>query len=238
VCGRRERTRPTENLLDDPKDEGRIRNRIVHITGTTYTPLSIPQKLDELFDLLLEKAGNIPDPFEQAFFTMVHLPYLQPFADVNKRTSRLGANLPLIKANLCPLSFIDVPERTYIDGTLAVYEFTRIELLRDLFIWAYERSCEQYRVVREALGEPDPIRLQYRTLLAESVRDTVRGLEVPRLPDLEGWAEANGVSGEDRRAFAEAALGQLVDLHEGAISRYGIRLREYQRWKLGLPRSD
>jgi Fic family protein len=42
---------------------------------------------------------------------MVHLPYLQPFEGVNKRTSRLAANIPLIRHNLCPLSFIDVPQR-------------------------------------------------------------------------------------------------------------------------------
>lgn len=41
----------------------------------------------------------------------VHLPYLQPFEDVNKRVSRLAANIPFIRHNLCPLSFIDVPQQ-------------------------------------------------------------------------------------------------------------------------------
>lgn len=60
---------------------------------------------------------------------------------MNKRVSRLAANLPLILQNLCPLSFVDVPERAYIDAILGVYELNRVELLRDVFIWAYERSC-------------------------------------------------------------------------------------------------
>jgi Fic family protein len=51
---------------------------------------------------LLQKASAIPDPFEQAFLVMVQLPYLQPFEDVNKRVSHLGANIPLIQNNLCP----------------------------------------------------------------------------------------------------------------------------------------
>ena len=34
--------------------------------------------------------------------------YLQPFADGNKRTSRLSANLPLMLYNCAPLSFLDV----------------------------------------------------------------------------------------------------------------------------------
>jgi len=37
---------------------------------------------------------------------LVHLSYLQPFEDVNKRVARLAANIPLVKHNLCPLSFI------------------------------------------------------------------------------------------------------------------------------------
>ena len=94
--------------------------------------------------MILDKAGAIADPFEQAFFVMVHIPYLQPFIDVNKRVSRPGANIPLIRHNLCPLSFIDVPERAYVEGTLGVYELTNIDLLRDVFVWAYERSCQRY----------------------------------------------------------------------------------------------
>lgn len=33
-----------------------------------------------------------------------------------------------------------VPERAYIDGVLGIYELNRVELLRDVFVWAYERS--------------------------------------------------------------------------------------------------
>ena len=147
-----------ENLLRNPMDEGQLRVTSVFISGTVFVPLSIPQKIDELFSAMLDKASAIGDPFEQAFFAMVHLPYLQPFVDVNKRTSRLAANIPLIKANLCPLSFIDVPEHAYIQGTLGVYEFNRIELLRDVFLWAYERSSQQYRIVRDAVVQPNPVR--------------------------------------------------------------------------------
>jgi hypothetical protein len=70
---------------------------------------------------------------------MVQLPYLQPFDDMNKRVSRLAANIPLIKGNLSPLSFADVPRQTYTDAVLGVYELTKIDLLKDVFTWAYER---------------------------------------------------------------------------------------------------
>jgi Fic family protein len=45
---------------------------------------------------MLSKAGSIGDPFERAFFLMMHLQYLQPFEDVNKRVSRLAANIHAI----------------------------------------------------------------------------------------------------------------------------------------------
>ena len=84
----------SENLLPNPSDEGRLRQHAVGIGKSVYRPLSIPAQIDELFGLLLEKAARISDPYEQSFFVMVHLPYLQPFADVNKRTSRLAAIYP------------------------------------------------------------------------------------------------------------------------------------------------
>jgi Fic family protein len=75
----------------------------------------------------------INDPFEQAFFVMVQLPYLQPFDDVNKRLSRLAANIPLIKRNLAPLSFTDVPRQIYTEAVLGVYELNKIDLLKEVF---------------------------------------------------------------------------------------------------------
>jgi hypothetical protein len=108
---------------------------------------------------------------------MVHLPYLQPFADVNKRVSRLAANIPLIRDNLCPLSFIDVSQQAYVDAMLGVYEFNRIELLRDVFVWAYERSCQQYVAVRQSLVPPDMLRLRYRQALSDVIAAIVRDAE-------------------------------------------------------------
>ena len=220
-----------ENLVGDPADEGRLRERAVNITGTTYTPIAIPQVIRECFDRLVESAVQIPDPFEQAFFFMVHIPYLQPFADVNKRTSRLAANLPLIAGNLRPLSFVDVPEQPYVEGTIGVYELQRTELLRDVFVWAYERSCAQYRVVRDSLGVPDPLRLRYRSELAQAVAESVRAGTAPRLAMLKDWGTAHAIAASDVDAFAERALALLVTLNEGSAGRYRLRPSEFRDWK-------
>lgn len=220
----------SENLLTDPGASGKLRERTVDISGTVFRPLAIPQQIDEFFRIILDKAAAIGDPFEQAFFLMVHIPYLQPFEDVNKRVSRLGANIPLLKHNLCPLSFVEVPERAYVEGTLAVYELNKVELLADVFAWAYERSCQQYRAIADSLPQPDPFRRKYRDALADVIGEIVR----------KGWAAepviiereaANLVPADDRARFVELAISELKGLHEGNIARYRLRLSKFRDWK-------
>ena len=92
----------SENLMPDPDASGRLRRRPVHIGGSVYMPLAVPQLIKECFQEILHKSAEINDTFEQTFFVMVHLPYLQPFEDVNKRVSRLGANISFIKHNALP----------------------------------------------------------------------------------------------------------------------------------------
>ena len=220
----------SENLLGNPAQSGRLRQRIVEIGGTVYLPLQVPQQIDDLFRLILEKASAIADPFEQSFFLMVHIPYLQPFVDVNKRVSRLAANIPFIKANLCPLSFIDVPERAYVEGTLAIYEHGRVDLLRDVFTWAYERSCQRFKAVATTLPEPDPFRLKYRAELIEAVAGIVREGKPNKFGDVRKIA-ANLVPTEDRQRFASMVSEELRHLHEGSIARYKLRLAEFRAWK-------
>lgn len=221
----------SENLLGSPEDEGQLRSRPIGIGNSVYTPTAIPQVIEERFRTILEKAGAIPDPMEQAFFMMVHLPYLQPFIDVNKRTSRLSANISLIKANLCPLSFVDVPEATYTEGTLAVYEINDVSLLRDVFAWAYERSCAQFKVIRQAMGDPDPIRLNYRAALRALVADMVRGRIRPSDATLVSYARQSGVPEHDQAGFVAAARRDLRVLRPDILGRYQLRVSEFDAWK-------
>lgn len=219
----------SDGLLADPMACGRLRNRAVEIGGSVYLPLALPQRIEELFGITLGMAAEIEDPFEQAFFLMAHLPYLQPFEDVNKRVSRLAANIPLIKGNLSPLSFIDVPERTYVDALLGVYELNRVELLRDVFVWAYERSCQQYVAVRSQLVPPDTFRLRYRSALAEAVRAIVRGGLPATLEAVRRSMPASVASGE-QEGFASLVLEEFKTLHAGNVVRFGLRPLEFEAW--------
>ncbi len=223
-----------ENLLADPGAGGRFRELDVGIAGTFYQPSVIPRLIVECLDTLLAKARAIKDPFEQAFFVMVQLPYLQPFEDVNKRISRLAANISLIRANLAPLSFVDVPEAAYVGGTLAVYELNRIDLLRDVFVWAYERSCRRFTLLDEALPTPDPLRLRYRESLARVVSTMVRNCSAV------DSATIRALAGEDMEAadmshFVAMAVNELLHLREGNLARYRLRLAEYRRWRRVTP---
>jgi hypothetical protein len=190
----------------------------------------MPQLIEDCFSLLLNKAAAIPDPFEQAFFLMVQLPYLQPFEDVNKRVSRIGANIPLIKHNLCPLSFIDVPERAYIEGTLGVYELNQVELLRDVFVWAYERSCQRYFAITQEMVEPDPLKIKYRVALGQAVQAMVRGLQKPSRAAIAKMARAHAAE-VDLAAFEQMLSNALQQLHEGNVARYRLRRSEYNAWR-------
>ncbi|HTV32664.1 MAG TPA: hypothetical protein VME69_06125 [Methylocella sp.] len=72
---------------------------------------------------------------------IVQIPCLLAFDDVNKRLSRLAANIPLIKGNRGTLPFASVPRQTYTEAAFGVYELNKIDLLKDVFVWSYERPA-------------------------------------------------------------------------------------------------
>ena len=220
------------NLLADPTAEGRLRHIPVGIWRSKFHPLEVPQLIEESFDQILATAAAIADPFEQAFFVMVQLPYLQPFDDVNKRVSRLAANIPLIKGNLSPLSFAEVPRQIYTEAVLGIYELTRIDLLKDVFIWAYEQSAARYAAVRQILGEPDPFRFRYREQFRELIADLVRSRVARKdaVARIAHWSKKE-IDPKDRRRFTELAEAALTSLHEGNFARYRIRPSEFAAWR-------
>lgn len=219
------------NLLPDPSAPGRLREYGVSIGKSVYTPLALGAQIKEMFERVLEKAEAIRDPFEQAFFVMTQLPYLQPFEDVNKRVSRLAANIPLNKANLVPLSFIDVPKDKYIRGLLGVYELNRVTLLKEVFIWAYDRSAKQYATVQQTLGEPDPFRLRHtntiRTLISQIIANNMTREDANQLIE----EKAAELPVGDRARFSESVATDMLNLHEGNFGRYRVSPKVFHAWQ-------
>jgi hypothetical protein len=220
-----------DNLISSQDACGRIRDCAVGISGSVYMPLEIPQVIDEHFREIITKAAMIEDPIEASFFVMVHLPYLQAFEDVNKRTSRLAANIPMVMQNLCPLSFTDVDREDYLCANLAVYELNRIEYLRDLFVWAYRRSCRRYSGLRNQLGEPDPFKFKYRNQMKDTVRDIVRDSLNAVATEKYIHERAHELIPEnEHKLFHLLVASELKSLHMGNIMRYRIRPNEFTHW--------
>ena len=128
------------------------------------------------------------------------------------------------------MSFVDVPEKAYVEGTLGVYELKRVDLLRDVFVWAYERSSQRYRAIQETAAEPDPVRLRYRNMLSTIVGAIVREQKHPKEAEVRKVATPL-VPAKDLNRVVEMAIEDLTHLHDGNVSRYQLRLSEYRAWR-------
>jgi hypothetical protein len=223
----------SENLLGDSSASGRVRTIAVGIGGTTYMPLENPHVLKECFDLFIEKLNLIEDQFEQSFFSLIQLSYMQAFEDVNKRTARLVANIPLIKKNLKPLSFTDVNQEAYIKALLGIYEKNDISLLRDLYVWAYTRSSQRYSAVQQSMGEPNLLKLKYRVVIQEIVRaiilEKIEGAQV--VHKIQNLIEAKKLPEGDRQELFQVIETEIMNLHDGNIARFKVRPSEFQAWR-------
>jgi hypothetical protein len=224
----------SENLLGSPAAETRLRTRAmrVDIEQSVYVPTSIPTLIEQCFEIILDKVRQIENPFEQAFFLLVQLPYLQPFEGDSRPVSRLAANIPLLRNKLRPLSFIDVPERLYTQALLGVYELADVALLKDVFLWAYRRSALHNKAIQESLSPPESINVRYRDLIRRSVRELVesktpQALAAPAI----AWLLGKDVIADERAELANIIQEQLSALHEGTITSYGISPDDYNQWK-------
>ncbi len=213
----------SDGLLVDPGLAGRLRPGAVGISHSSYRPLDDAATIDEEFDILLAKASEIIDPFEQSFFLLVHIPYLQAFVDINKRTSRVASNIPLLKVDLAPMSFLTMDDGDYIDGLIGIYELNNVALLREVYIDAYLTSAEKYRVLRAEVETPEKAALTYREFVREAVRSCVLEIKMFDASAVLEMAAAAGVPEEDRDAVTAYVGEQVRGLHEGNMIRYKLR---------------
>ena len=212
-----------DGLLADPAMVGRLRRMPVGITHSSYRPLGDQFEIEEEFTILIEKAAAITDPFEQSFFLLVHIPYLQAFDDINKRTSRVASNIPLLKADLAPMSFLTMDDGDYIDGLIGIYELNNVALLRDDYMDAYVASAENYRVLRAELETPDKAALVYREFVREAVRRSVLDWKAFDPALITAMADEAGIPEEDRTQVVNYIGREFRGLHEGNVIRYRLR---------------
>ena len=212
-----------DGLLVDPGMAGRLRRMPVGISYSSYRPLDDFIAIEEEFDVLVEKAASIADPFEQSFFLLVHIPYLQAFEDINKRTSRVSSNIPLLKADLAPMSFLTMDDAAYINGLIGIYELNNVSLLREAYIDCYLASAENYRVLRAELDSPDKAALTYREFVREAVRRCVLEWKDFQPDDVGIMAQEAGIPEADREQVVAYVGNEFRGLHEGNVIRYRLR---------------
>lgn len=209
---------------------GKVRSEAVRISHSTYSPMENAQQLEQTLNNILNKATEIQNPYEQSLFLLVHISYLQPFMDVNKRTSRLSANIPMIRENLVPLSFNDLDKNDYLSAILAAYEFNEIAPLADLYCASYLRSCLSYDVTVEALGF-DPIRVKYRqqrrSVISTILRECWTGKDIETCI-IKAYSE---IDEPDQKLFKESIEEELNTLNEAAIAGLGVSRQELETWK-------
>jgi len=213
---------------------GKLRDHGVRISASTYVPLENKALLEKQLTIICQKATNISNPFEQSFFLLVHLAYLQAFTDVNKRTSRLSSNIPLIKQNLVPLSFNAINKEEYTSATLAVYELNNTMPLEDLYCFSYGKSCQEYDVTVDSLGF-DEVRVRFRRQRRDVVQQIVLRL-------LKGTAQKSFIREQAQQFIPSKYQARFIncieeDLQEISPQRIigmGITLEQLEQWQRKL----
>ena len=217
--------------LIQPEDAGQIRDMGVRISLSTYILLEGKARITTQLNRIVSKARQIQEPYEQSFFLLVHLAYLQSFIDVNKRTARLTANIPLVRHNLVPVSFNDITIDDYNSAVISCYELNRIEPLAQLYVWSYQRSCKHYQTRAQSLGI-DTLRVKYRQqrrqLIADIVTQQLYNLAQDKY--INNFIK-NNISKNDHKKFLLDLQHDLNTLDSYNIMGMGITKKELDKWK-------
>ena len=210
--------------------QGKVRDHGVRVGGTTYIPYEDPKMLKIRMGEIAKKALAIENVFEQSLFLLIHISYLQAFSDVNKRTARLCANIPLILHNFVPLSFNDVDVDDYMTSTIAIYELQDVNPLIDLYVFSYIRTCRYYDSTVKSM-DIDEVRVRYRAERREVVREIVKAKLIGSSLDhfiLE--KSPNLVPQEVVSDFMGDVREDLKHLDPIRIAGMGITLTELKEW--------
>jgi fido (protein-threonine AMPylation protein)/predicted transcriptional regulator len=121
-----------------------LRNQQVRITGTRYIPPSEKMKMHSLFERVISSINEAPYPPDKALIAASLIAYLQPFADGNKRTSRMLSNALLLAYGYHPLSYRNVDVTQYRKAIILVYEQTNLYHLKRISMEQLSFAIEHY----------------------------------------------------------------------------------------------
>jgi fido (protein-threonine AMPylation protein) len=121
-----------------------MRDTPVGITGTVYVPPASKIELSGYMHDIIDLINQLHNPLEKTMACLMLFPYLQPFADGNKRTSRLVGNALLLAHGYPPLSYRSVDEQAYKGALILFYEQGSLANFCDLFIEQLKESALSY----------------------------------------------------------------------------------------------
>ncbi|MGH7203595.1 MAG: Fic family protein [Candidatus Levyibacteriota bacterium] len=121
-----------------------LREHPVGITGTVYIPPASKVEIAPYLRDISDTVNSIDEPIEKAMACLMLFPYLQPFADGNKRTSRLVANAVLLAHGYPPLSYRSIDELDYKGALILFYEQGTLANFRELYLKQLEESAKSY----------------------------------------------------------------------------------------------
>lgn len=226
----------SHGLLGNPEDEGRTRQLGVAIGRSAYIPAQHPQLLTDGLESICDRAREIKDPYEGSLFLMTEIAYLQPFIDVNKRTARIMANIPLLRAGLCPLSFYGMDDRNYINGLMVFYEIETPSLINQAYDAGYRASVERFKSYHQVLqgnidAQNDARIALSDTLVKAFVTSVALGRTTP--DDSEQFFRMNmdEENSTSRDALFVTAARRLRDLDEMRAIQMGVSPKTYQLYK-------
>lgn len=111
-----------------------LRKHPVGITGTVYRPLDNIHQIQEAMEKFITVVNMTPDTLEKALITSVMVPYIQPYADGNKRTGRMLTNAVLLAQDYYPLSYRSIDEEEFKKALILFYEQNNVVHIKRLFI--------------------------------------------------------------------------------------------------------
>lgn len=121
-----------------------VRSQKVRITGTVYEPLSDKHGLESALRKLIKYVNSIKYPPEKALILAAMIAYIQPFADGNKRTSRMLSNAVLIAYDYPPLSYRNVDVNEYRSAMIVLYEINNLFNFKRIFMDQLDFAVNNY----------------------------------------------------------------------------------------------
>lgn len=121
-----------------------VRSQKVRISGTQYEPLSDKHEIEKILRQLIEHVNKTEYPPEKALILAIMIAYIQPFADGNKRTSRMLSNAVLMAYGYFPLSYRNIDVNEYRSSMIIFYETNNLYNFKRLYLKQLQFAIENY----------------------------------------------------------------------------------------------